>query len=110
MTNSIRRLPMTDPSKTEIQQEPPQIRFLRRLVTTLTVVMIGGLVVIISLLVIRLQASETPLPAEIALPGGVEAEAVTLGRDWIAIISKDNRILIFDRETGDLRQEVQITR
>lgn len=76
--------------------------------TTLTVVMIGGLVVIISLLVIRLQASDTPLPAEIALPDGVEAEAVTLGRDWIAIVSQDNRILIFDRETGDLRQEIQI--
>ena len=100
---------MTDPSETETQQEPPQIRFLRRLVTTLTVVMIGGLVVIISLLVIRLQASDTPLPAEITLPDGVKADAVTLGRDWIAIVSQDNRILIFDRETGDLRQDVQIT-
>lgn len=78
--------------------------------TTLTVVMIGGLVVIISLLVIRLQASETPLPAEIALPDGVEAEAVTLARDWIAVVSQDDRILIFDRESGELRQEVQIRR
>lgn len=76
--------------------------------TTLTVVMIGGLVVIISLLVIRLQASDAPLPAEIALPAGVEAEAVTLGRDWIAVVSQDNRILIYDRETGELRQQVQI--
>ena len=41
---------------------------------------------------------------------GVEAEAVTLGRGWIAVVSQDNRILIFDRETGDLRQEVQIRR
>ncbi|MBQ4826841.1 MULTISPECIES: DUF6476 family protein [unclassified Leisingera] len=99
---------MTDPSETEIQTEPPQIRFLRRLVTTLTVVMIGGLVVIISLLVIRLQAGDTPLPAEIALPDGVKAEAVTLGRGWIAVVSQDNRILIFDRESGALRQEVRI--
>ncbi|MBY6068261.1 hypothetical protein KUW17_16030 [Leisingera aquaemixtae] len=99
---------MTDPSETEIQQEPPQIRFLRRLVTTLTVVMIGGLVLIISLLVIRLQGNEATLPAEIALPEGVEAEAVTLGRGWIAIVSRDNRILIFDRESGALRQDIQI--
>lgn len=77
--------------------------------TTLTVVMIGGLVVIISLLVIRLQDTDAPLPAEITLPEGVEAEAVTLGRDWIAVVSQDNRILIFDRESGALRQEVQIT-
>lgn len=89
--------------------EPPQIRFLRRLVTTLTVVMIGGLVVIISLLVIRLQADDVPLPGEIALPDGIEAEAVTLGRGWIAVVSRDNRILIFDRESGALRQEVRIS-
>lgn len=76
--------------------------------TTLTVVMIGGLVLIISLLVIRLQGNEAPLPAEIALPEGVEAEAVTLGRGWIAIVSRDNRILIFDRESGALRQDIQI--
>jgi hypothetical protein len=99
---------MTDPSETETNVEPPQIRFLRRLVTTLTVVMIGGLVVIISLLVIRLQTAEAPLPTEITLPDGIEAEAVTLGRDWLAVISSDNRILIFDRQTGALRQEVQI--
>lgn len=88
--------------------EPPQIRFLRRLVTTLTVVMIGGLVVIISLLVIRLQTAEPPLPAEITLPEGIKAEAVTLGGDWLAVVSQDNRILIFDRATGALRQEVRI--
>ena len=76
--------------------------------TTLTVVMIGGLVVIISLLVIRLQAADAPLPAEITLPAEVAAEAVTLGSDWIAVVSQDNRILIFDRESGELRQEVQI--
>lgn len=76
--------------------------------TTLTVVMIGGLVVIISLLVIRLQAADAPLPAEITLPAGVAAEAVTLGSDWIAVVSQDNRILIFDRESGELRQEIQI--
>ncbi|MBY6139203.1 hypothetical protein KUV26_07090 [Leisingera daeponensis] len=101
---------MTDPSETEIQQEPPQIRFLRRLVTTLTVVMIGGLVVIISLLVIRLQSDDAPLPSEIALPPGVKAEAVTLGRGWIAVVSGDDRILIYDRETGALRQTVRINK
>ncbi len=78
--------------------------------TTLTVVMIGGLVVIISLLVIRLQSGDAPLPAEITLPAGAKAEAVTLGPDWIAIVSQDNRILIFDRDSGALRQEIQITK
>jgi hypothetical protein len=53
---------MTDPSKPEIQDEPPQLKFLRRLVTTLTVVMIGGLVLVVSLLVIRLSADSPKLP------------------------------------------------
>lgn len=110
MTNSIRRLPMTDPSETEIQQEPPQIRFLRRLVTTLTVAMIGGVLVIIALLVIRLSADDVPLPAEIALPPGITAEAVTFGSDWIAIVSQEDSILIFDRSSGELRQTIQISR
>ncbi|MFW8634349.1 DUF6476 family protein [Cribrihabitans pelagius] len=100
---------MTDPSESDIQQEPPQIRFLRRLVTTLTVVMIGGLLVVIALLVIRLSGEDLALPAEIALPEGVTAEAVTLGRGWIAVVSGDGRILIFDRETGALKQEVEIS-
>lgn len=78
--------------------------------TTLTVVMIGGVLVIIALLVIRLQSDEAPLPAEIALPAGASAEAVTFGSGWIAVVSSDDRILIFDRETGALRQEIEITR
>ncbi|MFW8594822.1 DUF6476 family protein [Cribrihabitans neustonicus] len=99
---------MTDPSESDIQQEPPQIRFLRRLVTTLTVVMIGGLLVVIALLVIRLSGEDLALPAEITLPEGVTAEAVTLGRGWIAVVSTENKILIFDRATGALKQEVEI--
>lgn len=77
--------------------------------TTLTVVMIGGLLVVIALLVIRLGGDDLVLPAEISLPEGVEAEAVTLGRGWIAVVSADKRILIFDRSSGALKQEVAIT-
>ena len=99
---------MTDPSKPEIQEEPAQLKFLRRLVTTLTAVMIGGLVVVISLLVIRLSDKAPALPASVTLPEGTEAQAITFGSNWIAVVTTDNRILILDPENNSLRQEIQL--
>ncbi|MDE4097748.1 MULTISPECIES: DUF6476 family protein [Rhodobacterales] len=99
---------MTDPSKPELQEEPPQLKFLRRLVTTLTVVMIGGLVLVISLLVIRLSADGPSLPESITLPDGVTAEAVTFGTGWVAVVTQDQRILILDPETSAVRQEIEL--
>lgn len=75
--------------------------------TTLTVVMIGGLLVVIGLLVTRLNADDVPLPAEITLPDGSSPDAVTFGATWIAVVSGD-RILILDRETGQIRQEIDV--
>jgi hypothetical protein len=98
---------MTLPSEPEVQ-EPPQLKFLRRLVTTLTAVMIGGLVVVISLLVIRLSDDTPQLPASITLPEGVEAQAVTLGDGWIAVVTTGNEILILDPGTQAVRQTITI--
>jgi len=79
-------------------------------VTVLTTTMIIGVVTIIALLVIRLQAnpSAPPLPAEITLPDGTKAQAFTRGGDWYAIITTEGEILIFNRDTGDLRQRIKI--
>ncbi|MCI5096463.1 MAG: DUF6476 family protein [Rhodobacteraceae bacterium] len=99
---------MSDPSTPELP-EPPQLRFLRLLVTTLTVVMIGGLLVVIGLLVTRLNADDIPLPAEINLPDSTTPEAVTIGATWIAVVSGD-QILILDRESGRLRQTIELER
>ncbi|KAE9627869.1 DUF6476 family protein [Parasedimentitalea maritima] len=98
---------MTRPSDPEIQ-EPPQLKFLRRLVTTLTAVMIGGLVVVISLLVIRLSDKDVTLPDSITLPDGTTPTAVTFGNGWIAVVSDRNQILILDADSGDLRQTITI--
>ena len=87
---------------------PPQLIFLKRLVTTLGVVMIGGFLVLIAALVIRLNADPLPLPERISLPEGVTATAFTQGTDWFAVVTSDNRILIYDRTTSALRQEVAI--
>ncbi len=110
MVNSIWRLSMTDPSQPI--PEPANLRFLRRLVTTLTAVMIFGLLIIVGLLVMRFSqdrsAGPPPLPDRIALPDGAAAQAVTYGRGWYAVVTTDARILIFDSIDGALRQTVQI--
>lgn len=81
--------------------------------TTLTVIMVGGVLVVIALLVIRLSqdtsASSLPaLPEGITLPAGEVAQAVTFGAGWVAVVTADNQILIFDATTGALKQSLQI--
>tara|TARA_R110000796_G_scaffold41381_8_gene102382 strand:+ start:1825 stop:2109 length:285 start_codon:yes stop_codon:yes gene_type:complete len=93
---------MTDPS------EPPNIKFLRRLVTVLTATMIFGLLVVIGLLVIRFSSKSPDLPKAISMPAGEKALAFTQGPDWYAVVTQDNQILIYDRMTGKLRQTVNI--
>ncbi|MEL7800924.1 DUF6476 family protein [Sulfitobacter pontiacus] len=93
---------MTDPS------EPPNIKFLRRLVTVLTATMIFGLLVVIGLLVIRFSNNSPELPASITLPDGEKAVTFTQGPDWYAVVTQEDVILIFDRMTGELRQSVTI--
>ncbi len=89
--------------------EPANLRFLRRLVTVLTTVMICGVLVVIGLLVTRLNRDSPILPQEIALPEGASAVAFTQGPDWYAVVTDRNEIIIFDRLTRKLRQTVQVT-
>ena len=74
----------------------------------LTAVMIGGFLVLIVALVMRLSAGGPSLPDSVALPEGSEASAFTQGSDWFAVVTTDDRILIYDRLTGQLRQTLAI--
>lgn len=86
------------------------MRLLRRLVTTLMVVMIFGVLSLVALVVIRFAHDPAPaIPAEITLPSGTESEAVTMGKGWVAVVTTDQRILIFDAKSGALRQEVTVS-
>lgn len=102
---------MNDAPATSKGPLPPELRFLKTLVTVLTATMILGLITIVALLVIRLNApSPAPLlPAAIALPDGARAEAVTMGRGWVAVVTDRGQILVYDAETGLLRQTVEMT-
>ena len=89
--------------------EPANLRFLRRLVTVLTLVMILGIAAVVGLLVLRLSTPPRPvLPATVKLPDGVRAEAVTFGAGWYAVVTDADTILIFDSATGALRQSGEI--
>ncbi|WP_089268611.1 DUF6476 family protein [Puniceibacterium sediminis] len=88
--------------------EPANLKFLRLLVTTLTATMIVGLLIIITLIVIRYRDRSAPLPDTITLPDGATATAFTQGPDWYAVVTGDNHILIFDRSTGVLRQTIDV--
>ena len=86
---------------------PPGLRFLRQLVTVLTVVMIVGVVLIAALLVIRLNQPVLAIPDQITLPAGTVAKSYTQTHDWFAVVTDENKILIFDLN-GQLTQEVDV--
>ncbi|SMO47761.1 hypothetical protein SAMN06265380_101916 [Ruegeria faecimaris] len=74
----------------------------------LTAVMIGGVLVTFALIVIRLSDRTPTLPDQVELPDGAKAQAVTIGNNWFAVVTDDNRILIFDKTTGRQRQEITV--
>ena len=76
----------------------------------LMITMIVGLVTLVALVVIRfpVASAPAPLPDTISLPDGTEATAFTQGRDWYAVVTAADEILIYDRKTGALKQTVRI--
>ena len=86
---------------------PPGLRFLRQLVTVLTVIMIVGVVLIAALLVIRLNQPALAIPDQITLPAGTVAISYTQTHNWFAVVTDENKILIFDLN-GQLTQEVDV--
>lgn len=85
------------------------VKYLRALVTTLTVVMIVGFLVLIGFLVTRFPSSgDLTIPDQITLPDGTIPVAFTQTADWYAVVTKVNEILIFDRATGEILQKVAV--
>jgi hypothetical protein len=88
--------------------DPALVKYLRILVTVLTVTMIAGFLVIIALFVTKFSVASGPaLPDQITLPDGTAAQAFTSTRNWFAIVTTDNRILIYDLG-GDLLQSIDV--
>lgn len=100
--------------------EPPSLRRLRLLVTTLTVVLILGMLVIVAAMVVRLGLFDEsgpagPIAAErLTLPDG--AEVLSLGRaeGQILILTRDangaETLRVFDAATGARVSETPVAR
>ena len=86
----------------------PHLDYLRRLVTLLSATMIGGMIILIILFVIRFQQDKLSVPPEIKLPSSVTPIAFTQTRDWYAVVTQENEILLFTPK-GKLFQTVEIT-
>lgn len=86
------------------------MRALQWMVIGLLACMIFGVITVVGVVVTRFPSPQTPPMVEnLVLPQGAKIEAVTQGRDWVAIVTQDQRILIYDRVTGALRQQVAVT-
>ncbi|MEM6385505.1 MAG: DUF6476 family protein [Pseudomonadota bacterium] len=85
------------------------LRFLKTLVTVLTVTMIVGLATIVGLFVMRFSAADNfVFPDSITLPDGIVAEAFTQTATWYAVVTADDEILVFSRATGALVQRIDV--
>ena len=88
---------------------PPSLTFLRWLVIVLMITMIVGVITIVGLLVTRMPSGAGPvLPESLTLPEGAKAEAVTVGADFVLVVTTDGRALVYGRN-GAFRQEIALS-
>jgi hypothetical protein len=90
----------SDPSNAPL---PPDLRFIKALVTTLTAVLIFGLLAIVWLLVTRLGTAPPTLPAlpdSVILPPDARPAAVTFARDWLVVVTDAGEVLVYPRAGG----------
>ncbi len=90
---------------------PANLRFLKGLVTVLTAVMILGVLTIVALLVIRLNAGPAQLvidPGAYTLPQGVGAVGISVIEGRTVIVGDDGVIRVYDAPGGAPVQEVVI--
>lgn len=106
MTSGVE--PMTNNPETQ-PVDPALVKYLRILVTVLTVTMILGFIVIVVLFVTKFSDAFGPkLPDTITLPDGSTPTAFTRGDGWYAVVTDGDKILIFNQKTGELRQTIAI--
>ena len=91
--------------------EVKNLRYLKWLVTILTVTMIAGFLTIVGLFVMRFaDMSRVELPDVITLPDGARAKAFTRGEGWFAVVTDANEILIYSRVTARAQLSAPLSR
>jgi len=73
------------------------------------ITMIVGVITIVGLLVTRMPSGAAPvLPESLTLPEGAQAEAVTVGADFVLVVTTDGRVLVYGRN-GTFRREIVLS-
>jgi hypothetical protein len=103
--------------------EPPQVRRLRLLVTVLMVVLIGGMLVVVVTMVMRLGGlggpDEARAPGPVTavafnLPAGAEVVSLGRGPGEVLILTRDpagaETLRVFDAASGDETSATAIAR
>ncbi|UWQ96627.1 hypothetical protein K3728_05185 [Rhodobacteraceae bacterium M385] len=90
---------------------PPNLRFLRMLVTVLTAVMILGVITIVALLVIRLADNGQPIlvhPEVFEIPEGVNTLGYSVVDGYTVIVGDDQVIRVFASDTRELVDQLDL--
>jgi len=101
---------MDDPEGEE-KGWPPELRFLRTLVTVLTAAMILGVITIVFLLVIRLNDDARPIlvhPEVFEVPAGVNTVGYSVLDGYTILVGDDGVIRVFASDTQELVQEIAV--
>lgn len=76
--------------------------------TGLALAMAVGIFALVAILWLRLSQPPLPqLPAQIVLPQGATAAAVTFARDWTVVVTGTGEVLVYDK-SGALRQRAAV--
>jgi hypothetical protein len=98
-------------SQSEIPANPPEpanLRFLRRLVTTLTATMILGLITIFAVLVIRLQTTSPMFPEITALPADTDVISISRTTKELIVIDQARKIYVLSLDGKTIVQEFEL--
>lgn len=74
----------------------------------LTASMIVGILIIVTLLVIKIRSEDLNFPNNLLLPDGIKPVAFTQTKDWYSVVTEDNDILIYKND-GTLIKSIKVS-
>ena len=70
--------------------------------------MIVGILIIVTLIVIKIRSEDLNFPSNLLLPDGTKPVAFTQTKDWYSVVTEDNDILIYKND-GTLIKSIKVS-
>ncbi len=70
--------------------------------------MIVGILIIVTLLVIKIRSEDLNFPSNLLLPDGTKPVAFTQTKDWYSVVTEENDILIYKND-GTLIKSIKVS-